>query len=384
MGAVLNRNRAGVIMRKIRVLFLIHTLGAGGAERALVNLVNNMDSSKFDITVETMFEDGINKGLLKNNINYISKKAPYPKGISIILKFFPSKLLYKFFIGKEKYDILIAYMHGVPIKVLAPYRNTKKIAWIHNGNPESSTMFRSWVFKRNSFSAYKSFNKLVGVCESVSNAFSQYTGINNLKTIYNTLDVERIKNQALLQTQTDFDKSYVNIVSTGRLAKEKGYSRLLEVCKRLKEENYRFRLYLVGRGSEENKLKSLSKSYDLENTVFLLGFQENPYAYVNACDVFVCSSFTEGLSTATIEALILGKAIVSTDVSGAREIIGDSEYGLVVENSTEGIYEGLKVLLDNPEKIDFFKAKALERAPFFDTKNTVTAVESLIEEVINE
>lgn len=371
-------------MRKIRVLFLIHTLGAGGAERALVNLVNNMDSSKFDITVETMFEDGINKGLLNNNINYISKKAPYPKGISIILKFFPSKLLYKFFIGKEKYDILIAYMHGVPIKALAPYRNTKKIAWIHNGNPESSTMFRSWVFKSNSFSAYKSFNKLVGVCESVSNAFSQYTGINNLKTIYNTLDVERIKNQALLQTQTDFDKSYVNIVSTGRLAKEKGYSRLLEVCKRLKEENYRFRLYLVGTGSEENKLKSLSKSYDLENTVFLLGFQENPYAYVNACDVFVCSSFTEGLSTATIEALILGKAIVSTDVSGAREIIGDSEYGLVVENSTEGIYEGLKVLLENPEKIDYFKAKALERAPFFDTKNTVTAVESLIEEVINE
>lgn len=370
-------------MRKIRVLFLIHTLGAGGAERALVNLVNNMDSSKFDITVETMFEDGINKGLLNNNINYISKKAPYPKGISIILKFFPSKLLYKFFIGKEKYDILIAYMHGAPVKVLAK-KQCKKIAWLHNGDPATSTMFENWFSEKKSFSSYASYDRIVGVCNSVSKSFEEYTGIDDVKVVYNTLDTKQIKKLSLLQMQTDFDKSYVNIVSTGRLAKEKGYSRLLEVCKRLKEENYRFRLYLVGTGSEENKLKSLIKSYDLENTVFLLGFQENPYAYVNACDVFVCSSFTEGLSTATIEALILGKAIVSTDVSGAREIIGDSEYGLVVENGTEGIYEGLKVLLDNPEKIDFFKAKALKRAPFFDTKNTVTAVESLIEEVINE
>lgn len=371
-------------MRKIRVLFLIHTLGAGGAERALVNLVNNMSQDKYDITLETMFEDGVNLNYLLPQVNYISKKAPYPKGISILLKFVPSKLLYCFFVGKEKYDVMIAYMHGVPVKIVAGDKGAKSIAWIHNGNPETSTMFRSWLFRKNSLKDYASFDRIVGVCESVSNAFSEFTGINGVKVIYNTLDVKRIKEKSHESVSVEFDSSYINIVSTGRFATEKGYIRLISVCKRLKKDGYKFRLYLIGTGSEHNNIKRQIDKLDLKGDITLLGFQENPYAYVNQSDVFVCSSFTEGLSTATIEALILGKAIVSTDVSGAREIIGNSEYGLVVENSEDGLYKGLTELLSSPEKIEYFKKKSLERAPFFDTKNTVTAVERLIDEVVNE
>lgn len=371
-------------MKRIRVLFLIHTLGAGGAERALVNLVNNMDQNKYDITVETMFDDGVNLNYLDSNINYISKKAPYPKGVSVLLKFIPPKLLYSHFIGKEKYDVMVAYIHGAPVKTLAGNKKAKTIAWIHNGNPETSTMFENWLLKRNSIRDYAACDRIVGVCESVSTAFSRYTGIKDIKVIYNTLDVKHIIEQSKEPTSICFDSSYINIISTGRLAKEKGYSRLISVCKKLKDKGYRFRLYIVGTGSELEKLNSKIKSYALESDIYLLGFQENPYAYVNACDIFVCSSFTEGLSTATIEALILGKVIVSTDVSGAREIVGDSEYGLVVENSEEGLYKGLKELLSDPQKIEYYKSKALERVAIFDTKKTVTAVEHLIDEVVNE
>lgn len=371
-------------MKKIRVLFLIHTLGAGGAERALVNLVNNMNQDKFDITVETMFGDGVNKKYLHPQIRYISKKAFYPKGISVLLKIISPKLLYKKFIGNESYDVMVAYIHGAPVKTLAGNSKAKRIAWIHNGDPETSTMFENWLIKSNSFRDYAAYNRIIGVCESVSKAFSNYTGINNVGVIYNTLDVKRIEEQSKLATSIQFDHNCINIVSTGRLAKEKGYLRLIDVCQKLKKDGHRFNLYIVGIGSEKDKLTSAIRNYELEDCVTLLGFQENPYAYVNACDIFVCSSFTEGLSTATIEALILGKAIVSTDVSGAREIIGDSEYGLVVENNEEGIYKGLKELLSNPEKIDYYKNKALERAPIFDTKKTVTDVEKLIEEVVNE
>lgn len=371
-------------MEKNRVLFLIHTLGGGGAERALVNLVNNMDRDKYDITVETMFGDGVNLRYLLPHIQYLPKKAPCPKGISIILKFLSPKLLYKSFIGNNQYDVMVAYMHGAPIKTIAGGKKAGTIAWLHNGNPETSTMFRCWLSEKNAFKDYASFDRIVAVSESVSEAFSKYTGIADPEVIYNTLDVKRIKEQSLELPSVSFDSSYINIVSTGRLAKEKGYSRLIHVCKKLKDEGYRFRLYLVGAGSEENALKNQTDQSGLSDDVFFLGFQENPYAYVNACDIFVCSSFTEGLSTATIEGLILGKAILSTDVSGAREIIGSSEYGLLVENSENGLYKGLKELLSKPEKIDYYKAKALERAPFFDTKNTVTAVEKLIDEVVNE
>ena len=216
-------------MEKNRVLFLIHTLGGGGAERALVNLVNNMDRDKYDITVETMFGDGVNLRYLLPHIQYLPKKAPCPKGISIILKFLSPKLLYKSFIGNNQYDVMVAYMHGAPIKTIAGGKKAGTIAWLHNGNPETSTMFRCWLSEKNAFKDYASFDRIVAVSESVSEAFSKYTGIADPEVIYNTLDVKRIKEQSLELPSVSFDSSYINIVSTGRLAKEKGIPYQYEV-----------------------------------------------------------------------------------------------------------------------------------------------------------
>ena len=93
----------------IKILFLINTLGGGGAEKVLVNLVNNMDRGQFDITVETMFSGGVNQTLLKPDIKYICKNAFTMKGISHIYKFLPSKYLYRKYIGRKKYDIIGDY-----------------------------------------------------------------------------------------------------------------------------------------------------------------------------------------------------------------------------------------------------------------------------------
>ena len=369
-------------MKKIKILFLINTLGGGGAERALVNLVNNLNQDKYDITVETMFGDGVNLSKIKSGIKYVSKNAPCPKGISKIIKLFPAKILFKYFIGNDKYDILVAYMHGIPVKVISGNKNVKRLAWLHNGSPETSTMFSPWILKRTAFNAYANCDAVVGVCESVANAFSDYTSVkDNVIVAYNTLDtflIDKLSNEAV-----DIDSEQINIVSTGRLGKEKGYSRLLDVCKLLKTDGYEFSLYLIGAGSEEDKLKTKTAELGLSDNVVFLGFQENPYKYLNKCDIFVCSSYTEGLSTATIEALVLGKAIVSTDVSGAYEIIGDNEYGIIVENSNEGLYNGLKLLLSDNSLVDEYKSKALKRKEYFSVKNTVNRVESIIDGVLN-
>lgn len=367
-----------------KILFLIHTLGAGGAEKALVNLVNNLNAQKYDITVETMFGDGVNAKALKPHIHYISKNVPYPKGISIILKFISSKVLYKFFIGKNKYDILVAYMHGAPVKVISGNKKACKVAWLHNGNPETSTMFENWLFKNNAINAYKSCDAVVGVCNSVTDAFAKYTDTkDNLYTVYNTLDVDFIKKQAEFPADIDFDEGYINIVSTGRLGKEKGYSRLIGVCGVLKDKGYKFRLYIIGAGAEESSIKEQIKQMYLQDIVFLLGYKDNPYAYVDKCDVFICSSYTEGLSTATIEALILGKAIVSTDVSGAKEILGDNEYGLIVENSEEGIEKGLEILLRDTSLINKYSEKAEKRSSFFSIKSTINNAELLFDKELS-
>lgn len=368
-----------------KLLFLIHTLGGGGAERALVNLVNHLNPEKYDITVETMFDDGINAKGLMPHIHYISKKAPCPKGTAQLLKMIPARALFRFFIGKKDYDLLIAYMHGIPVKVISGNKNTKKIAWLHNGNPETSTMFTCWLSENRAFKAYDCCDAIVGVCKSVSDAFSQYTHITKkVRVVYNTLDSNRIISLSKSNPPVFFDKQYINIVTTGRLGKEKGYSRLINVCKKIRDEGNSIKLYIIGSGTEEESLKRQVNNLSMDNTVFFLGFQDNPYQYVDKCDIFVCSSFTEGLSTATLEALILGKAIVSTDVSGAKEILGDNEYGIIVNNSEEGIYSGLKTLLNDRKNLNEYGIKAMKRGSFFSVNNTVNQAEIVFDSILNK
>lgn len=371
----------------IKILFLINTLGGGGAERVLVNLVNNMDTSVFDITVETMFGEGVNAALLHKNIRRIAKNDPCPPGIAYLFRFMSERALYKHFIGNEHYDILVAYMHGAPVKVIAgcPDANVKKIAWLHNGDPATGTFFRFWNKESEAFKAYARCDAVVGVSESVSAAFSKYTGNKkNMRVVYNTNDVCKITQAAKMPADIPFDKNSINLVSVGRLGKEKGYERLLTVCKKLRMEGLPLTVNIIGSGSEESTLRQLIAEQEATDWFHLIGFRDNPYAYVAKADLFVCSSRTEGLSTAVTEAVILGVPVVSTDVSGAKEILGENnEYGIVTENSEEGIFSGIKQMLLNKNNLTYYAQKAKKRASFFATEKTVKEAEDLFKAVLN-
>ena len=115
-----------------------------------------------------------------------------------------------------------------------------------------------------------------------------------------------------------------------------------------------------------------------------LGYQTNPYKYVAKCDLFVCASFAEGFSTAATEALIVGTPVCTTEVSGMREMLGDNEYGIITENDEEALYEGIKDLLDHPEKLAHYKEKAIERGKRFSTEETVKAVEEMLLKLAGE
>ena len=98
--------------------------------------------------------------------------------------------------------------------------------------------------------------------------------------------------------------------------------------------------------------------------------------------MFVCSSYREGFSTAVTESLVVGTPVVSTLCSGAQELLGyNNEYGLIVENSEEGIYKGLKKLLEDKELLEYYKKKAAERGSFFSKEKTVEAVEKMLDEI---
>lgn len=368
----------------IKVLFFTINLGGGGAERVLVNLVNHMDKTRFDITVETMFVGGVNAELLEPHIHYICRRAPFFKGITQLFRFIPERALFRYFIQDGDYDIIIAYMHGSPVKVIAGCRDkkTRKVAWLHNGNPESGSFFTPWFSKKRAIKAYASMDQIVGVSRSVSEAFVRYTGISEQKvtTKYNTNDTERILTLANEPfTFADKRDDSPVVCSVGGLSHVKGYDRLIRATARLHNEGVPFYLAIVGKGPDEGALRAQIAELQAENYIRLLGFQKNPYNIMKNADVFISSSRTEGLATVLTEALTVGLPVVSTDVSGAKEVLGEhNEYGLVVENSEEGIYEGLKQMLLNCELRDRYAANAVKRSQSFDTDHTVKEVDTML------
>lgn len=368
----------------IKVLFLINSLGGGGAERVLVNLVNNMNKKRFSVTVQTVFTAGVNKEFLSSEVELIEGKIPLFKGISRIFKILPEDVMLKMCRIKNDYDVVIAYMHGLPTKILWKYQAAPKLAWLHCDMEHSSL---PKYFKTGQIiDCFNTYEKIVGVSQSVCDSFAKIYGLDQkLKVVYNTNDTKKIRElsqEDIMSYQEWQQFSGIRLISIGRLHEQKGYDRLVNICKKLKEDNYAYKLLILGTGAERENLEQRIRKYGLTEQIILGGYIKNPFPFIKTADLFVCSSRYEGLSTVMSETIILSTPIITTDVSGAREVLGNkNEYGVVVDNNEEALYFGMKQLLNNSNKLSYYRKKASERAVFFETERTVNAVEELIEEV---
>lgn len=366
-----------------KVLFFIPTLMHGGAEKVLVNLVNNLDKDKYEITVQTIFDEGVHRNSLKKDIEYKYIFKKLFKGSSTLFKLFSPRYLYKKYIVDE-YDIVVSYLEGPTSRILSgcPFKNTKKVSWIHielNDKSMVSSGFRT--FKEAKMS-YESFDKIICVSETVKQTFIKNSGINkNIEVLYNTNETDDILKKSVEDIDDiDFANDVVNICSVGKIVKTKGYDRLARVHNRLISEGIHHNIYILGIGEDEEKIRKYIKEKKLENTFKLVGFRENPYKYVAKCDLFVCSSIREGFSTSVTESLIVGTPVISTLCSGAQELLGyDNEFGMVVENSEDGIYKGIKKLLLDKRLLDEYKKESLKRGEKFSKEKTVRDVELMLE-----
>jgi len=176
----------------------------------------------------------------------------------------------------------------------------------------------------------------------------------------------------------EIGKDIPNLISVGRLIEQKSYKRLLRIHKRLVDEGLKHRLYIIGTGEQRDALQKYIKDNNLEETAYLLGFKDNPWKYESKMDMFVCSSIKEGFSTAVTEALILGLPVVTTLCSGMKEMLGESEFGLITDNDEDALYEGIKKMITDKEIYAKYKEKSVERGSFFNWEKTVKAVEELI------
>ena len=349
----------------------------------LVNLVNNMDRSKFDITVQVLFKGGVNEQFLKSDIKFKYYYKKQFRGNSKYFCLFSPEKLYKKFI-KEKYDITVSYLEGPTARIVSgcPDKDTKLVSWIHveqHTKDQLSSSFRSFSEAEK---CYNKYDMTVCVSEYVKRDFSNILDFRKpIQVLYNTNETNQIleKSDERIDDYV-FDESCKTIVAVGTLKKSKGFDRLIRIHKKLLDNSIDNKVIILGRGSEKDNLQNLINEYGVSNSCKLLGYNTNPYKYIKKSDIFVCTSFAEGFSTAATEALILGTPVVTVEVSGMKEMLGENnEYGIVTDNDENALYEGIKKMLTTPNLLKDYAAKAKERGEKFSTEKTVKAAEKMLE-----
>lgn len=365
-----------------KVLFLIPTLAHGGAEKVLVNLVNNLDNDKYDITVQVMFDGGVNKEFLKPHIHYKYMFKKIFRGSAILFSLMSPEFLYRHLV-KDEYDIVVSYLEGVTARIASGCKS-KKISWIHIEMLDEKAFKLGFLSRQEALKYYNSFDYNVCVSNTVKEKFCAF-GVDKNKTIvlYNTNEDQEIKEKSEEAVEDIFiDSNKINLVSVGKLVPSKGYDRLLRIHNKLIKEGFPIHTYILGIGEYEDKFKRFIQENHLNDSFTLVGYRKNPYKYVKNCDLYVCSSRKEGFSTAVTESLIVGTPVISTECSGAVELLGENnEYGVVVGNNEDALYDGLKELLKNRQKIEYYQKKAVQRARFFEKDARVQAVEEMFDKL---
>lgn len=370
-----------------KILFLINSLDGGGAERVLVELVNNMDCTKYEVVVQTIQQGGKFEKLLRSGVCRKSIARTGSLRINKIISYFvqfilPPQMVYRIFV-KDNYDVEIAFLEGFPVKVLAKsnQRNVRKYTWVHidlYNYYKHQKMFKT--IKRNA-EAYEKFDKIFCVSSDVKSAFVKRFGIcDNVYVQYNVVNDRAIKKMAN-EIPEDLHKrgmDEIKLVSVGRLNPQKGFDRLIRSVADLIRDGYSLYLEIIGEGPLKGELQNLIEELQLTSRIKLLGFRQNPYPYMKDSDLFVCSSLAEGFSTVATEATILGVPIISTRVAGMNDLLGDSEYGLIVENDEGSLKNGIKKVLDD-NLIGYYKVLAEKRAHEFTLEKRIQEMNRLFD-----
>ena len=345
-----------------KILFGITGLTIGGAERVLVDLANELSKS-YDITIFALYAKGelekeLNsnvklKSLFKYSYKEMSKlkqKIVVPLKVLLLKNSIYNKNI------KGNYDVEIAFLEGPITRLFSvKNKNVRKIAWVHN---DISLVFgkglKARLKKYLDKKIYDKYNDLVFVSkENMCDFDKTYTNLNisdeHKKVIYNYIDKERILEKSQEKVKLLYDYNCINFVTVSRLVYQKGIDRIIEVHKKLIESGYNHKFYVIGDGPEREKLENLIKENKVENSFFLLGQKENPYPYIKNADYFCLLSRFEGYGMVLEEAKILGKPIIITDTA-AREAVECYDKKWILENSNDGIYNGLAEIIEKRNK----------------------------------
>ena len=397
--------------KKTKLLICFIHAHIGGAMTSLINFLNALDTDRYDVDV-MFYENNMGRCGIKEEINIIPQgKVHEKRSIGNILKkaLSPSYVIAKaqdIYYKKVKhnkrkavqimskqgcrysrsldteYDIAVAYEFTWCLNyVMRRVKAKKKISWHHVEFEKSGMDFR--IDKK----ALDKADALVFVSEECKESYKERHPEHKDKVhfIPNLLSSDYVRNKLTYEAELPFEEPdrYIKFISVARISFEhKGFDRGIKAFSRLKKDGLleNVRWTIIGDGRDMPRLREMIEKEALTGYIFPIGKRENPIPYMAKSDVFLLPSRHEGKPMAVTEAFIMGLVPVVTEYTSAKEQIRHNVDGLVFDNNTEALYQGLKALLENPEILDTLRENV--KSTDYGNEKEISAFDTLVDELI--
>lgn len=373
---------------KKKIFIFSHAMEIGGAERALLGLLNSVDYSKYDVDLFLLRHSGELLDLIPNEVNLLPEIPQYravmlpmvsalkdgqinvvlgrlvgkikaknysikhPAQSSVVAIDYSHKYVIDFLpkINDKNYDCAISFL--TPHYIVSKKVNAdKKIAWIHTDYSTVSVDIESEL------KMWSQYDYIASISNDVTNAFLvKFPSLEDkIVLIENILSEDFIEKQSnLFDVSGEMQSDSIKLLSVGRFCEQKNFDNVPEIASIMKAKGVDFKWYLIGYGSDEELIRTKISEYNMDDTVIVLGKKENPYPYIKACDIYVQPSRYEGKCVAVREAQILDKPVVITNYTTAKSQITDGFDGTIVPMDNAGCANALADFILDKDKQNRF------------------------------
>lgn len=372
-----------------KILIVSHAMEIGGAERALLGLLESIDTQLYQVDLFLLRHEGELLKLIPNNINllpeipeYTVLERPMKQTLGeghflLTASRLYGKLKAERFAKKNNLDvsaIAIEYSHkytkrfmptiqpdvqyDMAISFLTPHyfvaekvNANKKVAWIHTDYDFIDVDINSEL------SMWNKFDKIAAVSEGVEQSFvKKFPSLKDKVFVFeNIMSAKLIVTQSKENPKYSFSTENINLLSVGRFCHAKNFDNVPDICKIIRNNGLNVKWYLIGYGGDENLICKKIQEENMQNYVIMLGKQENPYPYINMCDVYIQPSRYEGKCVAVREAQMLGKPVIITNYTTSSSQLNNGVDGIIVPMDNRSCGEEIAKILNNKELLEKIK-----------------------------